>query len=145
MRCPLTLFRAREAVLRREMDIGRGGSAVAPFTIELEPPFRPFQHPSGRKTGKQQEFPPRPRRTEPATDLYFVRVRLSAEDSYTTEIGEQLILAVGGRNVTAFEVVGTNGKVYIQVVCARAQAPFLIAQLRSLFLSGGFVEGFALG
>ena len=133
MRCPLTLFRAREAVLRREMDIGRGGSAVAPFAIELEPPYRPFQHPSGRKTGERQESHPRPRRTEPATDLCFVRVRLSAEDSYTAEIGEQLILAVGGRNLIAFEVVGTNSKVYIQLVCARAEAPFLIAQLRSLF------------
>ena len=137
----MTLFHAQEALLRREMDIGRGGVSVAPFPIGLEPPFRPFRHPSGSRRDSQRGAFPKPRQTEPAGDLCFVRVRLSLDDGYNVEINEQLLLALGRRGIISFEVAGTGGKVYIQFACPRTEASFLIGQLRSLFPHAQVFEG----
>ena len=72
----MTLFHAQENFLRREMDIGRGGTSVAPFPIELEPPFRLFKHPSGGRSEQQRGFP-RPKQAAPPGGLCFIRVRFS--------------------------------------------------------------------
>jgi len=136
----LTLFHAQQSILRREMDIGRGGTSVAPFPIELEPPFRPFKHPSGRRDTQRTTIP-KPNRVPPPTDMCFVRVRLSPDDAYNVEVNEQLLLALGRREIASFEFVGTGGNVHIQFVYPSTEVSFLIAQLRSLFPRAQVFEG----
>ena len=70
--------------LRREVHRGMGGNAVSPFPVDLEPPFTQFRHadPNPKKRGMLVEpYPLTEAEVIPLSDLRFLKVRLSSQDS----------------------------------------------------------------
>jgi len=112
----MSILETRIKAMRYEMDRGRGGDRAWPFPVPLEPPFTPFQGNKPVISPARQVERPQPQIETPVSVdcLEFLRVRLSVDDEYGVGLAEQLLLALGSRSPTSFEVLGINGKVVLQ-------------------------------
>lgn len=139
----MRIVEAMAQSLRQEMDQGRGGNVVSPFPVSLEPPFTPFSHAGiHKRTGSRAETSMLLRATPIlASDLRFLKARLSPVDTFNPSLSEQLLLALGVRNPIAFEVVGLGGTVSIQFAAAKQDTPNLVGQLRSHYPHSQVFEG----
>ena len=128
----MRIVEAIAEMLREEMDRGRGGDAVLPFPVRLEPRFTPFHH-NHRPTG------PRPPTESsvvlredviPLGDRRFLRVKVSTRDKYLPDLSEQLILAFKSRHPISFEVIGGE-RASFQFVVSEQDANHVTSQLRA--------------
>ncbi|MCI0438178.1 MAG: ATP-binding protein, partial [Chloroflexi bacterium] len=138
----MRIIEAQEQCLRWEMDRGRGGDAIQPFPVHLEPPFTFFQHTQPGKARQLVSPPPQFTKVKvpPLSALSFLNVKLSYENSYIPDAREQLPLALGSRYPVAFEVMGMGGKVILQFIATKPDAPNVIGQLQSHYPEAQIVE-----
>lgn len=129
--------------LRYEMHRGMGEGVACPFPVALEPPFSPFQHPNPHTRRGGSITPATATEAEliPRSDLRFLKVRLSSQNTYDLRLSEQQMLAFSPRNPVAFEVHGHGGSVSFQYVAAKQDASNLVSQLHSHYPGAQVFEG----
>lgn len=134
---------AREERLRRAMRRGMGGDSVLPFPVSLEPPFTFFHHPELKPSkGSPAQLPLFTQvKVSSLSALSFLEVKLSTKDNYAPEAQEQLLLALGSRYPVALEVIGLGGKVAIQFVAVKQEAPNVVGQLQAHYPGSQVSEG----
>jgi len=116
------ILEERMKIMKYEMNRGRGGNRIWPFPVSLEPCFIPFHHnqPSRvTETPVEVQLPQR-ELPMPLSALKHIGVRLSAGDKYSAGLSEQFLLALSPRRSISFEVIGTGGRVMLQIHTAEA-------------------------
>jgi hypothetical protein len=98
-------------MIHRELAIGRGGR-LWPHPVPLEPPFalfNPMPGQGGHESTTRWPIVDSPR------ELKFLRARPSKEDEYSQSLVEQLLLSLNPSYPLAWEVLGLEGRIHIQV------------------------------
>jgi len=111
----MRILEARATNLRKEMDKGKGGEELSSFPVTLEPPFLPFvytNHDQAKQGTISTEDPPL-RIAVP--ELSFLSVRPSADDDFSRELAEQLLVAAGPCTPLSFEIIAIAGRSTIQI------------------------------
>lgn len=129
--------------MRRELDRGRGDSKIWPFPVSLEPPFTPFSPERLRAPSKRLAEPPSPKPYTPvsASDMKSLKIKLSADDEYSSGISEQLLLAFSPQFPLSFEMIGRNGRVSLQLVAATMDVENISRQLSSHYPKAQVSQG----
>jgi hypothetical protein len=120
--------RERFAAISRELSIGRGGRLWS-HPLPLEPPFAPFDP---LRLNNVQNQPPR---SCPVVDapkeLQFLRVHPSHEDHYSLALAEQLPLSLHPSYPVAWEVLGIEGRVRLQVTATPQDLSAAVSQVQA--------------
>ena len=114
---------AKARALRAEMDRGRGASPLHTYPVDLEPPFRPFNH-------EETEAPQAPEAARPL-ELGFLRVAPYVDDESGLGLAEQLLIGLGPDCPLAFEVVGCGGPAGIQLAAGEHSLSAVAQQVRA--------------
>lgn len=106
------------------------GYEVYPDPVGLEPSFLPFH-----ALFEQPELLEltRPYRERVMVEPVAHAIRLPVETKITPEAAEQLFLSMRCGSSFAFEAIGTEKEIAVQLVCGEADNDYLVGQVISLF------------
>ena len=124
-----------------EMMRGSGGGALAQRPVGLEPPFSPFRHQAPSSAVATRRASIESASVAPRASLGVV---ISANDSYTPALQEQMLLALGARQPIAFEVWSTKGTSSLGLTINATDAPGVLAQINSHYPEASVTEADAI-
>lgn len=131
----------KRRLILEEMENGQGSPVVLSYTVELEPPFKPFTH-KLEKRSFLQNFLSRKvesRSVQAKINSFspgFIRILPARDEKNTIENAEQFLTSFSGGSQAFLEIVCTGKQIGFQLTVDKAQTENIAAQIRAHFPGG---------
>lgn len=121
-----------------EMEKGQGSSKVLPYSVGLEPPFKPFIHKLEKRSFFQNLFA---RNDEvesissesKAFNPGFIQIFPARDEKCALENAEQFMISLQGESPAFWEIVCAGKQIRFQLSVDKAQTEIIASQIRAHF------------